>query len=148
MRSAVIGAISHNKSEVNGVVLLRNYIENITNHVFGDHGQCREYFCKRKQSMETNHFIHLKANTDLYSKIRSYVETLAAQARSLIHDVDSNVVEHFNAKVAKMVGRKRVNLLFEIRMPQDVLLQLSLSTVKNRCMNCINKCTWLVQVKD
>lgn len=84
MQSAVLGAIAENKNKPNGAVLLRTDVENITNHVFGYHDCCRDYFCKRKGSNDINHREELKANSDMCSKILSCVHTLAINVRSLM----------------------------------------------------------------
>ena len=41
------------------------------------------------------------------------IRRLANHARSLLHDVDSNVVEHYNSIVAKFIGGKRINYAFK-----------------------------------
>lgn len=44
-----------------------------------------------------------------YSKIIEVVRRLENHARSLLMDIDRNVAEHYNAKVAKFIGSKRIN---------------------------------------
>lgn len=44
-----------------------------------------------------------------YRKVMAVVDALADQSRHLIQDIDSNVIEHYNAAVARSVGGKRVN---------------------------------------
>lgn len=47
----------------------------------------------------------------LWQRICSIVQNVAGHARSLLYDVDSNVVERFHSVVAKLakLGGKRVN---------------------------------------
>ncbi|KAF2897613.1 hypothetical protein ILUMI_08561 [Ignelater luminosus] len=45
----------------------------------------------------------------MFSKLASIMYSLELNVRSLIQDVDSNVVEHFNSTVAKFVGGKQIH---------------------------------------
>lgn len=109
MRSAVVGSIAYNKSQNNGAEQLQKDLQNTINHVFGVHDECLEYYCKRKNLQETNNLELIKTCPDMFHKIISIMHSLELNVRSLIQDVDSNVVEHFNSTVAKFVGGKRIN---------------------------------------
>ncbi|XP_050679072.1 uncharacterized protein LOC126975299 [Leptidea sinapis] len=75
-------------------------------HGFGDHTKCRSYFCNKIGQMDLpNDFIL----SPLWQKICFIIQNVAGHARSLLYDVDSNMVEGFNSVVAKLVGGKRVN---------------------------------------
>jgi hypothetical protein len=112
LRSAVTKAITYRKSQTGDLkTKIRNLEKDILNgpsHIFGDHRSCAEYFCKRKTAGEPNHVPDL-IKCDLYPKIMAAVGVLADNARHLIHDLDSNRAEYYNAAVAKLIGGKRVN---------------------------------------
>ncbi|KAL4718477.1 hypothetical protein ACJJTC_002120 [Scirpophaga incertulas] len=75
-------------------------------HGFGDHTKCRSYFCSDiGKTNLPNEFIL----SPLWQKICFVVQNVAGHARSLLYDVDSNVVERYNSIVAKFVGGKRIN---------------------------------------
>ncbi|XP_063386965.1 uncharacterized protein LOC134672945 isoform X1 [Cydia fagiglandana] len=76
-------------------------------HGFGDHSKCRPYFCHKVGEVE-NRFKKLSSSA-LWQKICFLTQYVASHARSLIHDVDSNVVERYNSIIAKFVGGKRIN---------------------------------------
>lgn len=76
-------------------------------HAFNNHTKCKSYFCNSPQSEEN---IPLDFFTSaLWQRICYYINSIAGHSRSLVHDVDSNVVESFHSIVAKFVGGKRVN---------------------------------------
>lgn len=92
MRTAVTGAIHHRKmckNKFEAVTLLQKDIENSICHVFSQHANCAEYFCKRKE--EENLFVYLESVGKMYDKIMLAVRYLASNSRSLIEDIDSNV---------------------------------------------------------
>ncbi|KAI8431318.1 hypothetical protein MSG28_015863 [Choristoneura fumiferana] len=62
-----------------------------------------------KQSEETKPDWKEISNFALWQQIHYISGTVASQARSLIENMDSNVVERFNGVIAKFVGGKRVN---------------------------------------
>ena len=109
LRSGVKGAIQHNKQVANSIKNLREDILNGGAHVFGCHSKCREYFCNKPD--EDNIFETL--SPVFKTKIMEIIRRLANHARSLLHDVDSNVVEHYNSIVAKFIGGKRINYAFK-----------------------------------
>lgn len=74
-------------------------------HAFGCHDSCNKNICTEKNTPE----FQMIYNTNLWQKISHCVNCTATQARSLIENVDSNIVESFNGVVAKLVGGKRVN---------------------------------------
>jgi formyltetrahydrofolate synthetase len=46
---------------------------------------------------------------EFFDKLLSIISRVSQHARSLIYDVDSNIVEQFHSIVAKFVGGKRIN---------------------------------------
>lgn len=102
-------AIKYRKNESHSfnerVTQLSKDIENSVNHVFGDHVSCPEYFCSKKD--ERNYLQELAPK--IKSEIKTLVNRLSRNSKSLIIDVDSNVAERFNSIVAKTVGGKRIN---------------------------------------
>lgn len=88
---------------------LRDDIINSLNHVFGDHSNCASYFCDKPKD-DINLLEKIQSNdNDFYSNINSIMRYLSRHSRSLIQDVDSNIVESYNSIIAKVIGGKRVN---------------------------------------
>ncbi|XP_031353734.1 uncharacterized protein LOC116178384 [Photinus pyralis] len=114
LRWAVCKAISFRKSEPiqfqEKVNNLKKDLGNCISHVFGEHKDCAalKYFCDAAPIAHGSVVTDLK-HTDLHEKLESFINVLVHHARSLIHDVDSNIVEHFNSIIAKYIGGKRVN---------------------------------------
>lgn len=76
-------------------------------HGFGDHSRCKTYFCKNTNEKNTMERDFMSSN--IWSRICQIVGNVASHAPSLIHNVESNKVESFNSKIAKLVGGKRIN---------------------------------------
>jgi hypothetical protein len=74
---------------------------------FDDHSKCRLYFCQKVGTVEDR--FKKMSSSALWQKICFLTQNVASHARSLIHDVDSNVVERYNRIIAKFVGGKRIN---------------------------------------
>ncbi|KAF5307214.1 hypothetical protein FQR65_LT00730 [Abscondita terminalis] len=113
LRSSIIGAIKYRKNQenielVDRINSLKEDIQNSIYHVFGEHEKCNEYFCHRKNDKISN-IPSLKSCEELFFRLQQHLKMVWLNARSLIEDVDSNVVEHFNSVVAKHIGGKRIN---------------------------------------
>lgn len=80
-------------------------IDNSLNHVFGDHHNCCDYFCNKKE--ERNYLQEL--GPTIKSELKMLINRLSRNSKSLLIDVDSNVAERFNSIIAKTVGGKRIN---------------------------------------
>jgi len=110
-RTGVQKAIQFRKTNPNkmeGQLLLAKDIQNSIKHIFGHHSDCDSYFCGKNGSSEE--YEQLTTNyKELHLRLLVIVANLASNARSLIENVDSNIVENFNSIVAKFVGGKRVN---------------------------------------
>lgn len=105
-RKVVIEAIKKYKNTDN-ITSLHQDIITAPDHAFGRHAKCKEYFCSKSEedaSIEKEMF-----SNSIWQRIKLITTQLAAHARSLIVDVDSNSVERYHSIVAKFVGGKRIN---------------------------------------
>jgi hypothetical protein len=115
LRNAIAGAVKHRSQLINEPITkrieeLRCDILNSPYHVFGDHSNCNKYgnyFCKGKD--KDNNHVPIMMEEGIFQVIMKLVNRVSDNAASLIHNVDSNCVEHYNAHVAKFVGGKRIN---------------------------------------
>ncbi|XP_022836891.1 uncharacterized protein LOC111364270, partial [Spodoptera litura] len=91
---------------------MKNIKDDINNgpyHIFGDHSKCASYFCNDEIKKRTENMVpELKAN-GVFQKIEDLAHRLSFHAYSFVHNETNNLVESFNARVAKFVGGKRVN---------------------------------------
>lgn len=106
IRKVVVKAIRQYKNS-NDVTNLHQDIITAPDHAFGNHSKCKDYFCSKSEADE-------KVDNEMFSnsiwqRIKLIMTQLAAHARSLILDVDSNSVERYHSVVAKFVGGKRIN---------------------------------------
>jgi hypothetical protein len=69
---------------------------------------CDKYFCKGRKENELNKAPVLK-KFGIYLMIMQAVQNLANKSKDLIHNVASNMAEHYNAAVARLMGGKRIN---------------------------------------
>jgi len=108
LRRGIVSAIKYRRQNKNTENDLRNDILNSIDHAFGQHDKCASYFCDKVE--DVNYLEKIKS-TDLnfYSNIMQPVRYLARNSRSLLQNVDSNVVESLNAIIAKLIGGKRIN---------------------------------------
>lgn len=100
---------NHNCSEdrkSEGIKKLHKDICNAMCHAYGYHDECNKLICSANTESAD---IKKKFNTHLFTRIRYITGNVASQARSLIENVDSNVVERFNGVIAKFIGGKRIN---------------------------------------
>ncbi|KAL4127211.1 hypothetical protein QTP88_011402 [Uroleucon formosanum] len=109
IRKGIIKAIQYRKSNCHSINDLRNDIYNSINHVFGNHSNCALYFCnKPKEDINLLEKIQHTDN-DFYVNMNSIIRQLGRHSKSLMQDVDSNIVESYNSIIAKVIGGKRVN---------------------------------------
>ncbi|CAG9773318.1 unnamed protein product [Ceutorhynchus assimilis] len=105
-------ALSEKNVGVDGVpeILVVKDILNIPSHTFGEHQNCKSlrYFCEKDSPCQDNLVPQLK-EVALYQKLQTIFDHLSKFSNSLIHDVDSNLVEQFNSVISKYIGGKRVN---------------------------------------
>ncbi|CAG4953640.1 unnamed protein product [Parnassius apollo] len=83
-------------------------IQTVHLHAFGNHTNCKIHFCNRRQT-ETESVPADFFTSSLWQRICFIINNIADHSRSLVHDVESNIVECFHSIVAKLVGGKRVN---------------------------------------
>jgi len=109
-RTAVTKAIQYRKNEnlTASHLSLKNDIDNSIKHIFGKHDNCDNYFCN-KNTEATPEFDLICSSKELFVRLIQIVSALSNNSRSLIEDVDNNVVERFNSIIAKCVGGKRIN---------------------------------------
>lgn len=109
-RAAVKKAVEYRKREdpTTAHLSLKKDIDNSVNHVFGKHDECASYFCSKGNDSEPELDL-IKSHTELFVRLLQIISSLSNHSRSLIKDVDSNIVERFNSIIAKCVGGKRVN---------------------------------------
>ncbi|KAF4533068.1 hypothetical protein B566_EDAN002631, partial [Ephemera danica] len=113
MRISISCAIKYRKDEQSitmgeKIKNLKNDIMNMPYHVCGQHDNCHTYFCKGLKDGEINHVPRMK-KTVVWEELLFVTKRLSFEARSLIHDVDNNIVESFNNGVCKVIGGKRTN---------------------------------------
>jgi len=108
LRKGIVSAIQYRKKNKHTEKDLQNDILNSLNHVLGEHSKCTDYFC---DTVDDINFAEKIKATDplLYSTIMHHVRYLARHSRSLLQNVDSNVVESLNGIIAKLIGGKRIN---------------------------------------
>ncbi|CAI6367305.1 unnamed protein product [Macrosiphum euphorbiae] len=114
LRAAVIKAVKYRKQQnyisyEDSVKMLKKDIVNSPNHVFGDHENCSDYFCTRKDLGEENYVPDMK-RVGLWDDIGSIRSALTYHTESLMFNLNNNAAENYNSILAKFVGGKRVNL--------------------------------------
>ncbi|KAJ8898574.1 hypothetical protein PR048_003934 [Dryococelus australis] len=95
---------------------LRKDILNCASHIFGEHkqGKERNYFCKSEKS---ENYVPALQKCNLFQKVQNVVRCMSNQSRSLIHKVNSNRVEHYNAAVAKFAGHTKEDVREQLFAP-------------------------------
>lgn len=86
----------------------RKDINNIPCHVFGEHKDCAEYFCKEPKENEKNFVLEMKAN-GLFKKIMDCFSRARLNARSLLINENTNIVEQLHSLFVKYNGGKRLH---------------------------------------
>lgn len=108
LRKGIVSAIKYRRQNKNTENDLRSDILNSIDHVFGQHDKCASYFCDKVE--DVNYLEKIKStDSNFYSNIMQPVRYLARNSRSLLQNVDSNVVESLNGIIAKLIGGKRIN---------------------------------------
>ena len=99
-------AIEHNSTQ-GTVEDLRFDLINGPKHVFGDHSNCREYFCKKRNEQN---FCPILEEVGMTPLITGAIERLVRLADRLITNQNSNRAELFMSILAKFNAGKRLNL--------------------------------------
>lgn len=106
------------------IIHLRQDIYNAPYHVFGSHDECAKYFCKGQKEKETNLIPEMEKN-DLLQKIMDALARMRQNAKSLLVNENTNIVEQFDSLIVKYTGNKRTNFAssgsFEARVRLAVI---------------------------
>ncbi|CAI6352612.1 unnamed protein product [Macrosiphum euphorbiae] len=110
IRRGIVSAIMYRKVNGHSVAELRQDIMNSINHVFGHHEECASYFCVKNKTDIADYTEKIKSmDQEFYANVMKHIRNLARHSGSLLQDVDSNIVESYNAIIAKVIGGKRIN---------------------------------------
>ncbi|CAG5040675.1 unnamed protein product [Parnassius apollo] len=109
MRKAIVrSVIHHNKNRKdNAITILHSDIINSVAHAYGNHRICQDYNCD-KEKVYSDGLKTIQNSTFLF-RMNSIISNVAAKSRSLIENVNTNLVECFNNVIAKFIGGKRIN---------------------------------------
>lgn len=102
LRNAISKAVKFRKTS-NDISGLRRDIENAPYHIFGSHNKCDLYYCQGPKLKEINKVSEMEKN-GIFGEILTITRRLLVQTNSLIQDLDSNIVESYNAVVAKCIS--------------------------------------------
>lgn len=113
LQKAIKGAVDYSskmtdKTMSEKVNSLKEDLLNGPCHIFGDHSNCKVYYCKGPKPGEENYVTQLK-DCGLWYDIYSTINTILNNAESLLLSKNNNTVEQFNALIAKFIGGKRIN---------------------------------------
>lgn len=109
IRKVIIASIQKYKLKKDvpeAITSFRNEVQNSIYHAYGNHENCNDYYCSKEKTTQTN--MEIERNI-FWLRIKTIVGSVLSKWRSLLEDVDTNVVERFNSIVAKFVGGKRIN---------------------------------------
>lgn len=96
-----------NTTEAVKIASLKSDLNNIFNHVFGDHAKCPAYI--KKSCKDTKNYIPALTACGTLEKMSKIMRKLTYCAKDLLKGETNNVAEHYNSIVAKLVGGKRIN---------------------------------------
>lgn len=91
------------------IPLFKKDILNCVDHIFGNHNNCEEYYCKGIKEGEEN-LIPAMAECGLKQDIINRLQRVLACSSSFLMNKNNNSAEQFNSLVNKFVGGKRVSL--------------------------------------
>lgn len=97
-----------NKSNEPCDVKVSNFRKDICNipvHCYGEHKECNKYFCKGPTENEKNFVPEMKAN-GLFQKIMDCFSRARLNARSLLINEHTNIVEQLHSLFVKYNGEK------------------------------------------
>jgi len=103
LRNAIAKAVKFRKIH-NDIAGLRRDIENAPYHVFGSHSNCDSYYCQGPKKKNEENKIPGMVTNGIFGEILAIIKRLLVQTKSLIQDLDSNIVESYNAVVAKCIS--------------------------------------------
>ncbi|XP_060846320.1 uncharacterized protein LOC132925982 [Rhopalosiphum padi] len=114
LRYAVTEAVKYNRQLQTNIpyetrlMVLKSDLVNGPNHVFGDHTNCRQYFCQGTKEGEDNLVDELK-RFELWDDIVRARNLLTYHTESLMYNFNNNAAELYNSILAKFIGGKRIN---------------------------------------
>ncbi|XP_044744250.1 uncharacterized protein LOC123306346 [Coccinella septempunctata] len=79
------------KNNVHDTVMFRNDLRNAPYHVFRNHSNCRDSYCKRKNSGDEDHTKNM--TPDFFMEILKTVESMVHKAERLIYKETTNQAE-------------------------------------------------------
>lgn len=106
LTAAARGAIRQCADKEETVDELIRDLRNGPHHVFGQHAECREYFCSKTDS--TEHF-DILMKSKLFDEVTALVNRLVLKAPRLIKNKTSNAAEFYMSLLAKYNAGKRIN---------------------------------------
>ena len=119
IRSGVKGAIIYNNENSLSWKGLRDDILNVPRHVFGEHSECKPYFCTGPKQDEVNRYVNA-TNMSCWRQISKAISRAADLSESLIHAKTSNAAESFMSIACKYMEGKRKHFgqryLYKLRM--------------------------------
>lgn len=115
-----------NTTTAEKIKLLKSDIMNGPYHIFGDHNNCAQYFCKGLKDGE-KYFVTEMEKSGLWNDILAARNLLTHHSCSLVYNVNNNCVENFNSVVAKYVGGKRIN--FSLKGSYQTRCHIALSSL-------------------
>lgn len=111
LRKAIKGAVDHTSKlpDLTEDQKLNNLKQDLLNspcHVFGDHENCKAYFCKGGSG---ENLVPEMKKCGLWYDIFSILSLIVTNVESLLMAQTNNIAEQFNSIIAKFIGGKRVN---------------------------------------
>lgn len=85
---------------------LRHDIRNIIYHVYGEHANCRTYFCDKPEAASKMEI--LKSNEKVFESVSKLMERVAVEADRLRLGLETNAAERAFSSDAKYVAEKLV----------------------------------------
>jgi len=113
LRYAITEAVKYwkNKKGISFEKKLLNLKKDLINdhsHVFGEHTNCRVYFCKGKKDGEINVVPEMKS-LGIWDELVAVKSLILFHAESVLYKVNNNAAESYNSILEKFIGGKRVN---------------------------------------
>ncbi len=119
IRTGVRRAIIYNNQQKNHWKALQEDILNVLKHVFGEHTDCKSYFCDKAKPNEKNVY-YIAKKMVCFDPLQKAIKRVADHSSSLIHALTSNPAESFMSVAAKYTEGKRKNFgqryLYNLRM--------------------------------
>jgi hypothetical protein len=106
----VESAIRHNKANLDGTNDTKTLARDITNtpfHAFGQHNNCRKYFCNGNPTLNQ---VPTLIDQGMWIHITRHFNRIAGISNSLIHNLRNNAAESFMSLYSKYAGGKRKNI--------------------------------------